>query len=96
MRGDHDLVRLVLGHSELRLQDRDDEFARRVVVVEKDDLVQPRAFGLGLDLGLRLGDGVDHSAHHLLTFNPAEQPPEFCKSSKELIAVAEPCADSRL
>src|SRR6516162_10933117 len=72
VRGDHDLVRLVLGHSEFRLQYRDDEFARRVVVIEKDDLVQPRTFGLGLDPGLRLGDGVDPSAHHLVTFNQQE------------------------
>jgi hypothetical protein len=68
VRGDHDLVGLVLGHAEFRLQDRDDEFARREVVVDEDDLVQPRPFGLGLDLGFRLGDGVDHAGQHLLTF----------------------------
>jgi hypothetical protein len=61
VRGDHDLVGLVLGHAEFRLQHRDDKFSRGVVVVDEDDLVQARPFGLGLDLGFRLGDGVDHS-----------------------------------
>src|SRR6266403_1761334 len=61
VRGDHDLVGLVLGHAEFRLQHRDDKFSRRIVVVDEDDLVQARPFGLGLDLGFRLGDGVDHS-----------------------------------
>src|SRR6266849_6751453 len=62
VRGDHDLVGLVLGHAEFRLQHRDDKFARREVVVDEDDLVQARPFGLGLYLGFRLGNGVDHSA----------------------------------
>jgi adenylate cyclase len=60
VRGDHDLVRLVLGHAEFRLQDGDDEFARREVVIDQDDLVQARPFGLRFDFGFRLGDGVDH------------------------------------
>src|SRR6266550_1988245 len=61
VRGDHDLVGLVLSHAEFRLQHRHDKFAGREVVVDEDDLVQARPFGLGLDLGFRLGDGVDHS-----------------------------------
>ena len=61
VRGDHDLVGLILGHAEFRLQHRDDEFARREIVVDEDDLVQARPFGLGLDLGLWLDDGIDHS-----------------------------------
>src|ERR1700682_2939450 len=62
VRGDHDLVGLVLGHAEFRLQDRDHKFAGREVVVDEDDLVQARPFGLGLDFGFRFGDGVDHPA----------------------------------
>src|ERR1700737_5469299 len=42
VRGDHDLVGLVLGHAEFRLQDGDDEFAGRVIVVDTDDLVKGR------------------------------------------------------
>ena len=61
VRGDHDLVGLILGHAEFRLQHRDDKFSRGEVVVDEDDLVQARPFGLGLDPGFRLGDGVDHS-----------------------------------
>jgi hypothetical protein len=62
MRRYHDLVGLILGHPEFRLQHEDDEFARRVVVVEQDDLVQARPLGLGANLGLGFGDGVDHPA----------------------------------
>ena len=38
--GDHDAVRLVLGHAELGLQHAHDELARREVVVDEDHLVQ--------------------------------------------------------
>src|SRR3981081_4444826 len=62
VRGDHDLVGLVLGHAELRLQDGDDKFAGGEVVVDEDNLVQARPFGLGLDPGFRLGNGIDHSS----------------------------------
>ena len=54
------LHKVILGHAEFRLQDGDDKFAGREVVVDEDDLVQARPFGLGPNLGFRLGDGVDH------------------------------------
>src|SRR5207237_7901486 len=36
------------------------EIARREVVIDQDDLVEPRALDLGADLRLRLGNGVVH------------------------------------
>ena len=60
MRRDHDVVGLVLGHVELTLQHHDDELTRRVVVVEQDDLVQPRPLDLRLDLGTRGDDRIAH------------------------------------
>ncbi len=62
MRRDHDLVGLLLGHAEFPLQDADHEVARGEIVIDQDDLVQARSFGLGPDLGFRFGDGVDHVA----------------------------------
>ena len=50
-----------------RLQHRGDEVARREVVVDEDHLVQARPLGLGFDLGLWLGDGIDHSSAAVLT-----------------------------
>src|SRR5258708_5673561 len=65
VRGDHDLVGLILGHAEFRLQDRDDEFPRREVVVDQDDLVQAGAPGLWLYLWFWLvggrGSAIVHS-----------------------------------
>src|SRR5438876_5843635 len=58
---------MVFGHAEFRLQHRDDKFSRGEVVINEDDLVQARPFGLGLDPGFRLGDGIGHSGKHLLT-----------------------------
>jgi hypothetical protein len=59
-RGDHHLVGLILGHAEFGLQHRDDEFARREVVIDQDDLVQARPLDLGLDLGLGRDGGTGH------------------------------------
>src|SRR5215831_747802 len=67
MRRDHDLVGLVLGHPEFRLEHGDDELARRIVVIEQDHLVQAWPFRLGADFGLRLGDGVIHPAASMST-----------------------------
>src|SRR6476620_10800876 len=53
MRGDHDAVRLVLAELELALEHRDDEFPRREIVIDEDDLVELRPLGLRLDLGSR-------------------------------------------
>src|SRR6185312_4060436 len=53
---------VILGHPELGHQDPDDEFPRGIVVVDEDDLVQARSFGLCPHLGPRFGDGIDHSA----------------------------------
>src|SRR4051794_15369724 len=60
VRRDHHLVGLILSHAKLGLQHRDDEFARREIVIDQDDLVQSRPLDLGLDLGLWLGGGVGH------------------------------------
>src|SRR5947208_7226554 len=45
VRGDHDLVGLILDHAEFGLQHREDEFERREIVVDEDDLVEARPFG---------------------------------------------------
>src|SRR5262249_26191375 len=47
--GDHHLVGLVVGHAEFALEHGDDEFARGVIVVDQDHLVQPWPLDLGLD-----------------------------------------------
>src|SRR5258707_9560682 len=83
VRCDHDLVGLVLGHSEFRLQDGDDKFAGREVVVDEDDLVQARPFGLGLNFGSRLGDGIDHSRWRLLERFHAKRIPVRVKKTRQ-------------
>ena len=60
VRGHHDSVGLIFAHAEFGLEDRDDEVARRKVIVDENDLVKPRALDRGFDLGLRLDDGFAH------------------------------------
>src|SRR5262249_54571692 len=55
-----------------RLEDGDDELARRIVVVDKDDLVKLRALDLRLDLGPRGRAGVD-VAHRVASGAPSRQ-----------------------
>src|SRR5262245_44412220 len=62
MRREHDAVGLLLVHAEHRLEDADDELAWRVVVIEENDLVQPRPLGLGPHLDARPGRDVAHRA----------------------------------
>src|SRR5882762_5825462 len=72
VRGDHDLVGLVLGHAEFRLQHRDDEFARREIVIDEDDLVQAGPFDLGPDPGFWFGDGFGHCPAPPVAHNRSE------------------------
>src|SRR5271166_942477 len=60
MRGYHHPIRLVLVHAELRLQYRDDEFPRRIVVVDENDLVQARPLRFPPNLGARSAGDVAH------------------------------------
>src|SRR5262245_6732985 len=60
MRRDHHPVGLLLAHVEDGLEHADHELARRVVVVEQNDLVEARPLRLGPNLGARLGDNVRH------------------------------------
>jgi hypothetical protein len=62
VRSDHHGLGAPFAETELGLQHRDDEFARRIVVVEQDHFVQTRPFGLGDCLGLGNGDGIAHRA----------------------------------
>src|SRR4029079_2104495 len=63
MRRHHYPIRLVGIHAEDRLEHEDDEFARRVVVVEKNDFVERRLLRLRLDLGLWLDEGLAHCSN---------------------------------
>ncbi len=45
MGGHHDSIGAGLADAELGFQNRDDEFARRVIVVDQNDLVQLRPLG---------------------------------------------------
>src|SRR5947207_9030787 len=63
MRGHHHPIGLVLAHAKLALEHGDDELARGVVVVEQDDLVQPRPFRLEANLGAPLGGDVAHCSN---------------------------------
>jgi hypothetical protein len=51
---DHHSRGLILAYAEFRLQDRNDELARRVVVIDQDDFVKTGSFDLNLifDRGL--------------------------------------------
>src|SRR5712671_174062 len=62
VRRHHHVVGLVLVHAELRLEDRDDELARREVVVDQNDLVQTRPLRLQPDFGACLAGGLGHLA----------------------------------
>ncbi len=57
---EHDPVSLFLGHAENRPEDRDDELPWRVIVVDKNDLMQARLFGFRPNLGTRLDTNVAH------------------------------------
>jgi hypothetical protein len=71
VRGHHHPTGLFLAHAEFRLQHRDDELARRIVVVDQYHLVQPRPFGLQPDLGAWLRSDVPHRRSQLrLTVKP--------------------------
>src|SRR5262249_13409004 len=63
MRRHHHPIGLVLAHTKLALEHRDDELARSVVVVEQDDLVQPRPFRLKANLSAPLGGDVAHCSN---------------------------------
>ncbi len=65
MRRHHDAIGLVLGGAEHRLQHLDHELARRVVVIEQNDLVESRLLDLGLEDRLGFQD-VDVVAHRPL------------------------------
>src|SRR5689334_13492911 len=58
MRGHHDAIGLVFVGTEDGLQDLHYELARRVVVVQQDDLVEARLLDLGLGDRVRLQDDV--------------------------------------
>src|ERR1700722_5267940 len=47
----HHPIRLVLVHAKLRLQYRDDELPRRKIVVDENNLMEPRSFRLRPNLG---------------------------------------------
>src|SRR5207237_10923212 len=65
------------------------EIARREVVIDQDDLVEPRALDLGADLRLRLGNGVVHvrrarvflmrRSRHNTAFGPSGKPRAACR-----------------
>src|SRR5438105_1720757 len=55
VRGHHHAVGLILVHAEHGLEHLDDELPRRVVVVEQDNLVEPRPFCFRLNLCARFG-----------------------------------------
>ena len=46
----HDPIGLIVAHAEFRLEHRDDKFPWRVIVIDENDLVKTRSFGLRLDL----------------------------------------------
>jgi hypothetical protein len=60
MSGRHHSQRLVLGHPKFRLQNHDDELARREIIIDQNDFMQTRPFDLYLILDRGLGDGVSH------------------------------------
>jgi hypothetical protein len=62
VRRHHDAVGLVVAGAEDGAQHLHDEFARRVVVVEQDHLVETRPLGLRLYPGLASGVGIAHRA----------------------------------
>lgn len=47
----HDAGRLLAGTVEEPLEDEDDKFHRRIVIIEKQDAVERRLFGLDAGLG---------------------------------------------
>ena len=54
----HDIDRFLAGFAENLFQDMDDEFHRRVVVVQEQDLVEAGLLGLGTRFGDDAGSGV--------------------------------------
>jgi hypothetical protein len=58
--GDHHPQGLILAHAKLRLQNHDDELARRIVIVHQNDFVETGPFGLYLIFGVGPGDDVIH------------------------------------
>ena len=60
VRGQHDPVGLALAQAEFRFQNRDDELAWGVVVINEDHLVKARSFRFRSDLDVRLGSNVAH------------------------------------
>ena len=60
MRCEHDPVSLLLTHAENRLEDRDDELPWRVIVVDKNNLMQARLLCFRLNLGTRFDKDIAH------------------------------------
>src|SRR5262245_35474950 len=60
VRRHHDAIGLILAHVEHHHEDRRDELARRVVVVDQDHLVEARLLDLGLGDGIGLDVDIAH------------------------------------
>ena len=60
MSGHHYSQRLILAHAKFRPQNCDDELAGREIIIDQDDFMQTRPFGLYLIFDLGFGDGVSH------------------------------------
>ena len=60
MRRHHDTIGLLLGHAENALQDRDDELARREIVVYQYHLMKPRPLGFRRLLRASYGIRIAH------------------------------------
>jgi hypothetical protein len=60
MRGHHHPIGMAFGHAKFRLQHTHDKLARRVVVVDQNDLVQLRPFGFRQNLRASPGVAVTH------------------------------------
>jgi hypothetical protein len=60
MRRHHYPIGLTVAHTELSLQQLNDELPRRVVIVHEDDLVKTRSLSFWQNFEAWLGDGLSH------------------------------------
>jgi hypothetical protein len=74
VRGHHDAIGLVLAHVEDHHQHANDEFARRVVVVEQDHLVEARLLDLWLGDGIGLDVDIAHRPSPVSCHRPIDWP----------------------
>ena len=74
MCSDHHTHGLILADAKFRFQNHDDEFTRRIVVIDQDDLVKAGSFDLEFILGGRSRVDVTHvraAGHALAGAEPA-------------------------